>query len=128
MITKTVPASADICTVTAGAEITKVKFETECSFIQIRHISGEILCGKTPAVADGADGTVKLTSGGFVFSVASPVICIGGNGVCEVYAANSAVPVFKSASGGGGDGVKVGILEMSGIFAEQIIGGIDEEV
>ena len=90
------------CTVTVTGETTKVRFDVSCMYIQVKHLSGEIICGRRSDIADGANGTAKLTSGGICFDVASPVIYIGGNGVCEVYATNSETLVFKGGSGGGG--------------------------
>lgn len=105
MTEKVILDSDKSCTVTASGETTKVRFEGSYRYIQVRHMSGEIICGRKPGIADGEDGTSKLTSGGICFDVASPVIYIGGNGVCEVYATNSEMLVFKDApaSGGGGN-------------------------
>ena len=103
---KIISGSDKSCTVTVSGEVTRVRFEGSYLYIQVRHLSGEILCGRKPGIADGEDGTSKLTSGGICFDVASPVIYIGGNGVCEVYATNSEMLVFKDApavSGGGGE-------------------------
>ena len=105
MTEKVILDSDKSCTVTALGETTKVRFEGSYRYIQVRHLSGEIICGRKPGIADGEDGTSKLTSGGICFDVASPVIYIGGNGSCEVYATNSEMLVFKDApaSGGGGN-------------------------
>lgn len=100
---KIISGSDKSCTVTVTGETTKVRFEVSCMYIQIRHLSGEIICGRKSDIANGADGTAKLTSGGICFDVAAPVIYIGGNGVCEVYATNSETLVFKGGSGGGGN-------------------------
>ena len=100
------------CTVTVTGETTKVRFEVSCMYIQVKHLSGEIICGRRSDIADGANGTAKLTSGGICFDVASPVIYVGGNGVCEVYATNSETLVFKDApavSGGGSESGRSGM-------------------
>lgn len=106
MTEKIISNSDKSCTVTVSGEVTKVRFEMSCMYIQVKHLSGEIICGRKSDIADGANGTAKLTSGGICFDVASPVIYIGGNGVCEVYATNSETLVFKDApavSGGGSE-------------------------
>lgn len=100
---KIISGSDKSCTVTVNGETTKVRFEMSCVYIQVKHLSGEIICGRKSDIADGANGTAKLTSGGICFDVAAPVIYIGGNGVCEVYATNSETLVFKGGSGGGGN-------------------------
>ena len=101
------------CTVTVTGETTKVRFEVSCMYIQVKHLSGEIICGRKSDIANGADGTAKLTSGGICFDVASPVIYIGGNGVCEVYATNSETLVFKDAPASGGGGSESGVSGMT---------------
>lgn len=116
---KIISGSDKSCTVTVTGETTKVRFEVSCMYIQVKHLSGEIICGRRSDIADGANGTAKLTSGGICFDVASPVIYIGGNGVCEVYATNSETLVFKdapAASGGGSENSK-SVMTLIGTFA-----------
>ena len=111
---KIISGSDKSCTVTVTGETTKVRFEMSCMYIQVRHLSGEIICGRKSDIADGANGTAKLTSGGICFDVASPVIYIGGNGVCEVYATNSEALVFKGGSGGGDKHGNLDVLDKLG--------------
>lgn len=115
------------CTVTVSGETTKVRFEVSCMYIQVKHLSGKIICGRKSDISAGADGTAKLTSGGICFDVASPVIYIGGNGVCEVYATNSETLVFKGGSGGGdSSGSITGMIGFTGTDIEQYTGVIEE--
>lgn len=124
---KIISGSDKSCTVTVSGEITKVRFEVSCMYIQVKHLSGEIICGRRSDIADGANGTAKLTSGGICFDVASPVIYIGGNGVCEVYATNSETLVFKGGSGGGDrSGSMTGMIGFTGTDIEQYTGVIEE--
>lgn len=116
------------CTVTVTGETTKVRFEVSCGYIQVKHLSGTIICGRRSDIADGANGTAKLTSGGICFDVASPVIYIGGSGVCEVYATNSETLVFKTNPGGGdSSGSITGIIGFKGTDIEQYTGTIEIE-
>lgn len=127
-MTEKIISNADkSCTVTVTGEITKVRFEMSCMYIQVKHLSGEILCGRKPGITDGEDGVSKLTSGGICFDVASPVIYIGGSGVCEVYATNSETLVFKGGSGGGdSSGSITGMIGFTGTDIEQYTGVIEE--
>ena len=110
---KIISGSDKSCTVTVSGETTKVRFEVSCMYIQVKHLSGEIICGRRSDIANGANGTAKLTSGGICFDVASPVIYIGGNGVCEVYATNSETLVFKDAPAVSGGGSESGVSGMT---------------
>jgi len=124
---KIISGSDKSCTVTVTGETTKVRFEVSCMYIQVKHLSGEIICGRKSDIADGANGTAKLTSGGICFDVASPVIYIGGNGVCEVYATNSETLVFKTNSeGGDSSGSIKGMMSFGGTAIEQYTGIIEE--
>lgn len=118
MMEKVISGSDKSCTVTVSGEVTRVRFEGSYLYIQVRHLSGEIFCGRKPDITDGEDGVSKLTSGGICFDVASPVVYIGGNGVCEVYATNSETLVFKDApavSGGGSESGGNGMTLMASV-------------
>ena len=102
MVEKVVSASAGMSTIVVGGDVVKVTFEGHpVNYVFIRHVSGEILVSRLSNVADGVDGTVKLSAGGYRFDVSAPVIYISGSGVCEVSASALGDFPFKVSGKGG---------------------------
>ena len=102
MVEKVVSASAGMSTIVVGGDVVKVTFEGHpVNYVFIRHVSGEVLVSRSPNVADGVDGTVKLSAGGYRFDVSAPVIYISGSGVCEVSASALGDFPFKVSGKGG---------------------------
>lgn len=102
MVEKVVSASAGMSTIVVGGDVVKVTFEGHpVNYVFIRHVSGEVLVSRSSNIADGVDGTVKLSAGGYRFDVSAPVVYISGSGVCEVSASALSDFPFKTTEKGG---------------------------
>ena len=121
MVEKVVSASAGMSTIVVGGDVVKVTFEGHpVNYVFIRHVSGEVLVSRSPNIADGVDGTVKLSAGGYRFDVSAPVIYISGSGVCEVSASALGDFPFK-VSGKGGETPDLSLYALKSKYGDTTI-------
>lgn len=82
-----------------NGEIIKVEFECkEWKHIFVRRVLGEIICGLSAEILEGANGAARIIhgQGGVRFDPSVPVVYIGGGGICEIIASNIPTVPFSN--------------------------------